>query len=270
VLVMAGATGLWWLPSLLGGRARAVRVAVLTLVVALGAWSCWAMGSLTYLHQRAYGPLVPQAATARLVDVQLAVYDAIPGGAPSRVEHIPSLPLPPPGERQSLLVIGDCDGLYSSVGRAWIPVEETAATGLFRLRMTFDELPAGTREPVLSSSDARGSGLVWAEHLAKDRVRFVYEWAGTPAHVPFATQAIRVSPDKPVEIGIRLDPSTGYFEARHDSRSLGLDFTPVADAPATVGSQDLSDTGTQTFAGTIASLPIATPVCDRLARLERG
>ncbi|MCJ7439735.1 MAG: hypothetical protein MUP97_18510 [Acidimicrobiia bacterium] len=269
-LVIAGAAGLWWLPSLLGGRARALRVAVLTLVVVLGAWSCWAMGSLTYLHQRAYGPLVPEASTARLVDVQLAVYDAISGGAPSHVEHVPSLPLPPPGERQSLLVIGDCDGLSYSVGRAWIPVEETPATGLFDLRVTFDDLPAGTREPLLSSSDSRGSGVVWAEHLREGRVRFEYEWNGTPERAPSVTQAIRVAPGEVVRIGIRLDPSIGYFDVRHDGRYLGLDYTLVANSPAAIGSQDVSDAGARTFAGTIDSLPIATPICDRLARLERG
>lgn len=270
LLVLAGAAGLWCVPIVLTRlvRRRVVRGGIVVAMVVLGAWSSWAMASLTWQHQRVYGPLVPQASTARLLDVQLAVHGVVPGGAPSGVVTEPELPLPPPAEAQSLLVIGECDGLYYSVGRAWIPVEETAATGTFRLRVEFEDLPAGTREPMLSSSDARGTGVLWAVHLDRGRIRFVYEWDGEPVRPPSRTGALRVRPGQPIDLDIRLDPAIGYFEVRHEDRSLGLDYTIVAGARATIGAQTGASNDPKRFSGQIRSLTIATPVCDRLTRLD--
>jgi hypothetical protein len=267
-LVMAGAVAAWALPGLIPPR-RAVRVLVGAAVVLVGAWSCWATASLTLLHQRAYGPLVSRTTLARLVDVQLAVYERVPGGSPSRVFRSAGLPLPAPAQRQSLLVVGDCAGLYYSTGRAWAPVELTPRTGIFALRVRFADAQSQSREPLLSATDDRGVSIVWVRHLPASRVRFEYQWIGDPARPIAVSSPIRVG-RKPVDLSVRLDPSIGFFEIQEHGRSLVLDYTVIAQSAAVVGRQSVSADGAPRFAGTIQLAPTPTPVCHHLVRLGRA
>ena len=272
MFVIAGAAGLWYLARLLEGRPAWWRRTALAVVVVLGAWSCWATASLTFLHQRAYGPLVPQASLARLVDVGLTVHELLPGGAPSRVRHVRGLPLPEPDSRQSLLVVGDCGGLFYSTGRGWTPVELTPATGTYVLRVQFPAAPAGTREPLISAMDARGSSIVWVRYLEKSRVRIEYEWSDAPPNSAARTAPIPVTPGAPFDLRIRLDPAVGFFSIHHAGDELGIPYGfygPVAEAAGVVGRQDAFPNEAPRFTGTIKVLPTPTPLCDRLARLER-
>lgn len=279
LLALAGAAGLWYTARWLEGRTAAVRRVAVGAIVVLAAWSCWAVFSLTLLQQREYGPLVTRGERASFLDVQLDVHDAVPGGAVSRVVH-GTLPLPRPPRAGTLLVIGDCRGLYWSDGRFWHPVEQTPRTGGFRLDLVVEPAPQDTFEPILAATDDRGSSVLWLRHLGENRVRFEYEWTGkSPSIIEGVTveevvigerfgEAVRVPASGALEISTRLDPA-GYVSVRRGEHLVLSTIAPVAAVPATVGAQDVSMTGATAFAGTITSRPIATRLCDRFTRLER-
>src|SRR5207245_513749 len=54
LLVVGAAVGLFWLSTLLSGKARRLRLLVGTVLVAMAAWSCCATLSLTLIYQREY------------------------------------------------------------------------------------------------------------------------------------------------------------------------------------------------------------------------
>jgi hypothetical protein len=279
LLVVAGAAGLWSIPRLTAAWGRTARAAVAVGLVVLAGWTCWATGALTLLQQRAYGPLVSTDTRARLIDFQVGVYERVPGGRPSGVRH-GQLPLPPPAAANTLLIVGDCAGLYWSSGRFWHPVEQTSGTGRFHLAIRLDPAPRGTLEPLLSATDPRGSSLLWVRRLGGDRVRFEYQWTGrnqtliegvTPDAAELGQRIsapVRVKPGTTLTAVIRLDPS-GYVGIRTGDRQFMSTFAPVADARAATGTQAVSPRGTAGLAGTIRSLATPTPLCHRLLDLER-
>ncbi|MCJ7438714.1 MAG: hypothetical protein MUP97_13260 [Acidimicrobiia bacterium] len=274
LFVVGGAVGFWYVARLIADRSRGVRVATMTALVLAGVWSCWVTGSLTLLQQRAYGPLVTNDTRAALIDAQLDIHDVVPGGAPSRVLR-GDLPLPAPASPNTLLVVGDCDGLYWSNGRFWHPVEQTPRTGRFRLRLEVADAPAGTLEPVRSATDPRGSSILWLRHLEGGRVRFEYEWTGenqsliegvTPDAAEIGQRtgdACALPGDSTADFALRMDPA-GYVGVGRSGNQLMSTFAPVADSPARIGEQDVSDRGTRTFDGTIRRLATPTPMCNRL------
>jgi hypothetical protein len=273
LLVVAGAVGLWWVAHLLDGRSRAVRRTVVALLAVAAVWSVWATASLTLLEQRAFGPLVPTRTRAAFIDFQTRVHDVVPGGTPSRVLRGGRV-LPPPARAGSFYVVGDCDGLYWSNGRFWHPVEQTPLTGRFRLAVDVDDAPAGTREPLMSATDDRGTSILWLEHLGRNRVRFVYEWTGenqtliegvTPDAelIGQRTSDPITVPAGGLTLAVRMDPA-GYVGVRLDGQVLVSTFAPVATEPATIGVQDASPAGATSFAGTIRPRRPPTPICDRL------
>ena len=280
LFVVGGAAGLWYIARLIAHRSSGVRIATIAGLVLVGGWSCWATGSLTLLQQRAFGPLVATDARAALIDAQLDVHDVLPGGAPSRVLR-GDLPLPAPASPATLLVVGDCDGFFWSNGRFWHPVEQTPRTGRFRLRLEVADAPAGTLQPVLSATDPRGSSILWLRHLEDGRMRFEYEWTGenqgliegvTPDEAEIGQRtgdSFTLSRDSTASFAIRMDPA-GYVGVRRSGDQLMSTFAPVADSPARIGAQDVSDRGARTFAGTIRRLPTPTPICDRLTGDRKG
>ena len=274
LLVVAGALGLWWVARLLSGRSRAVKVAAITVLVVLSAWSVWATASLTLLEQREYGPLVPTRTRAALLDLQTRIHDIFPGGTPSRV-YRGGLDLPPPAKAGSLYVAGSCAGLYWSNGRFWHPVEQTPRTGRFALDLTLDDAPVGSKEPLLSATDDRGSSILWIERLPRDRVRFVYEWTGVNQSLiegvapdeeligQRTSSAIALPAGRPLPLAVRMDPA-GYVGVRSGGKALMSTFAPVAAGRAEVGTQSAVTTGATTLAGTVDQHRPATPICDRL------
>lgn len=278
VLALAGAAGLWYTARWLGGRHAAVRrIAVATLVV-LAAWSCWVFFSLTLLQQREYGPLVTRGDRGEFLDLQLDVHDAVRGGAVSSLLR-GDLPLPRPAPAGTLLVVGECRGLYWSDGRFWHPVEQTPRTGGYRLDLAVEPAPPGTREPVLAATDRRGSSVLWLRHLASGRARFEYEWTGPNPRITEGVtveeavigkrfgEAFPIPAGTVLDVSARLDQA-GYVSVRRGDELLLSTVAPVAAVPAAVGRQEGSERGSTDFAGTITSRRVATPLCDRIIRLE--
>ncbi len=279
-LVVAGAAGLWYLVAQLSRSRAAVRWLTGGVLVAVAAWSCWVTFGLTLLQQRDFGPLVSTETRARFINFQLGVHETIPGGAPSGVLRQAGLPLPPPARANTLLVVGDCAGLYWSDGRFWHPVEETAETGTFDARITFASAPANTLVPVLSATDSHGSSILWARVLGPNRLRFEYDWTGpNQSVIEGATPDVaqigqRTSAPLTVPFGqsqpftLRLDPA-GYVGVADHGRLVVSTFAPVAASPASVGVQRVSTRGATRFPGSIEVSPTPTPICRRLLANRR-
>jgi hypothetical protein len=276
-LVVGGALGLWWVARLLGGRPRAVRTATVAALAVVAAWSVWATASLTLLEQREFGPLVSTRTRAALLDFQVRVHEKIPGGTPSRVAH-GGLRLPPPASAGSLYVAGDCAGLYWSNGRFWHPVEQTPRTGRLRMTLTLTPAARGTREPLLSATDDRGTSILWVRRLSADRIRFEYEWTGQNQTLiegvapdeeligQRTSDPIALGPASALDLAVRMDPA-GYVGVRTGGRVLMSTFAPVATGRAVIGriaGPEAAARGELVLTGVVDVRRPPTPICDRL------
>src|SRR5262249_6914492 len=123
------------------------RRAVIAVGAVLAVASLAVNFALALQYQRAYSPFTSIADRAAFIRFQAAVDDHLPGGSPLPVRHGDSLPAPLAGG--TLFVVGDCAGVYWSDGVLWRPIERTPATGEYKLRATFPDRPAGTRETML-------------------------------------------------------------------------------------------------------------------------
>ena len=276
LLVVGGAVGLWWVARLLDQRARWIKASAMTILAITAFWSIWCTASLTLLEQRSFGPLVSNQTRAEFIDLQLNLHDLIPGGTPSGVLR-GSRQFPEPAKAGSFYIVDDCDGLYWSNGRFWHPVEETPVTGRFFLHMpSFTGGPA----PLMSSTDSRGTSIIWVEPLGDEQFRFVYEWTGatqgliegvTPdvELIGQRTSKVITIPSDGINLDVQLDPA-GYVGVRAGVNIILSTFAPVATETATVGMQIVSPTGYRDFPGIITVERPPTPICDKLTgRVQR-
>ena len=126
LLVLAAVLGWWWGFDRIRGLPRIARGAMWVAVLALGAWSIIANVGLAIVNQDLYSARTPDA-VAEFVDDQYSLpradhaavlrrdsFDDVGGAATDE-------------ESQTLLVVGDCEGLYVSDGERWVLVEAAAA-----------------------------------------------------------------------------------------------------------------------------------------------
>ena len=274
LFVLAGALAVWWLSEALARIRRSAGLTIVFVAVVLAAWSVWANLSLALIYQREYSAFQSTDLRAEFVDFQLDVNDAL--GIPfprfrqgaelpvmrSQVHHRTNAP------HGELFVVGDCQGLYISTGRAWEPVEEPLP-GQARWSVTFGNGAPGERQPLWSA----GPGpyhVLWAHWLDDDHVRFEFEWTGVPGTV-VAGKPVRVDRLVPYELDVRLDPDSHDVEVVHDGRLL-LRGSPAnfdSAAGARLGRQPDPALGAVDWPGTIREQSL-TPICDRLTRHDRG
>jgi hypothetical protein len=76
---------------------------------------------------------------------------------------------------------------------------------------------------------------------------------------------IRVVPSRPVDLTVRVDPG-GYVSIQVGSRHILSSFAAATDATPQLGNAGRPDL--PALAGTASFLPVPTPVCDRLVRIE--
>jgi len=137
--------------------------------------------------------------------------------------------LPKPATAGTLIVLGDCDGVYWSDGTAWHPIERTNATGRFPMQLTIRKRPAGTRETVLTAGEPGAADHVDVEYLDEDRVRFVFS---SPHLSSEAVGTSLTRPDGAIPAEIIYDTNLGQLEVSVRGRSVlgyayGLAGTPV-------------------------------------------
>jgi hypothetical protein len=121
-LVMSGAVGLFWLPTVLPrGRRRALAISGLGL---LAVWSVWTNLGLALVGQRLYAPFQPPDVRSGFVEFQLDVHDRLEAGTPRVVRVRASGPLEPRPTAPigTLAVVGDCQAIEISDGGSWLPV----------------------------------------------------------------------------------------------------------------------------------------------------
>lgn len=191
---------------------------------------------------RLLAPNTARADRAAFVSEQDRI-DARLGRRPHGVAAGAALPAEPGhGAPGDLFVVGRCDGLYV-LGRldAWLPVERTARTGMFAVR-----LPATVRPgPVLRLGGIRLSA------------------AGPPARRVFTlTEGGRLHPGSPVaapggaELSVTVDPigAANFASVAFGGRTVASAFVPYR-----LGTVPRAADGARI-------LPGAAPVCARIAR----
>jgi len=199
------------------GRVLLVAFGALAVVSLVGSFA------LALVYQRAYSPFTADSERAAFVRFQ---HDA-PGG--SHMTVVRGSVLPKAATAGTLLVLGDCDGVYWSDGTAWHPVERTNATGRFPIHLTLPKRPARTRETILRAGTPGASDHVDVEYLDDDRVRFVFSSPHLPAE---AVGTTLLRPDGAMPVEIVYDTNLGQLEVSVGGRSVlgyayGLAGTPV-------------------------------------------
>jgi len=216
-LAIGGLAGLY---TLLDARARArtatgrrLLTAALAALAVLGAFQIWVNGSLALLYQRLYNPHEPTL-RAGMLGTQYDVDGVLGGGR--RDTTFPAR-LPRPATAGTSAVLGDCDALYWSDGRAWHLVQGTPAGGVFDLRGGMP--PAdGVRHPLLAWTRPDGTDAITVRrtdprHYRVERVHVTPDGAVQPAadsgrrrvagHGPFDFEVRSLAPVR--SVGVRVD-----------------------------------------------------------------
>ncbi|MET0627253.1 MAG: hypothetical protein ABW033_02195 [Acidimicrobiia bacterium] len=284
ILVVAGVVGAWWLARWLSERGPWLRSGIVALVTIGSLWGVWANSGLTYLYTHAYQPDAGAGRLADMVATQLRVHDLLGDGPPSRVIQVDALPMTTSAPAGTLAVVGDCDGLLWSDGRLWHAVEQTAATGLYPLRVRLDRAQRGNREPVASIANGDVTTVLWAlpdEEGARLELTW-FDGAGVE-HVVTTDSGRRrssvVVPDgETVDVMVRLDPGVAFVPVASvevDGEVVLDGVGPTADGktagePIALGTQPFPEAGATTLSGTVTEgARPGTPSCDRIRNTER-
>ncbi len=270
VLVLLAVAGLHLLFRLARGRARTGRKqrllqAVGGGVVVLAVVSVAINLSLATLYQRKLNPGVPRSQLASFLRFQYDLHRHVPGGAPPDVAHgsiLPAEPLP----AGSLFVVGDCDGLYFSLGNGWRALERTPATGRYHLDVRFPGAAPTTWQPLVTTGTPGGASYIAARTLPDGRVRFGYLAQGIDdAWHESAPQRLRS--DRTGRVDIVADTRIGNVVVRLDGREvLGLSTIVRPTDDATVGRNDVGGPVATTFGGEIIERVVEPTLCRNLLR----
>jgi hypothetical protein len=140
---------------------------------------------------------------------QLAVQRVLPGGAPD-VERVRSLPAPAP--LGTVVVVGDCQGVFVSNGNGWRALERTPATGNFRLHVSFPVGPptvpsneVGPAEPLLSAGSQAFPEGFFVE--TRPNGRRVFGYSGVDG-IARRSRPLKLDPRRPHLVDLVLDTRT--------------------------------------------------------------
>lgn len=263
------------LPALLGfsslvGAAprwrRPARAAVVAGVMVLGAWSCWANGSLAYVYQRSLAPDATADLRAGMVSTQLAVHDALFDSAPSRVQQADSVGVTAP--RGSLFVLRECDGVLWSTGHdGWRWIERTPSTG----RVLLEAAPPDEgRWPLVSSGDGQSTTIVWVRTLPDGRLRFEHEWWRAGATEGEVVVGEPVAWTDRARVEVLLDQQSflrSVVVVRLDGEVVLEADALVAPGTVRYGAQDRAPGASTAWPSEVEPAEVTTPICDRLVEL---
>lgn len=235
-----------------------------TVLCLLGLFGMWANFSLGLFYQRQLAPTVPQPVRAGFVSFQQSLDQHLFGRPPVGVGSGSSLPRV--GPEGQLFIVNDCAGLYQSNTNEWKAVERTNADGHYRLRVTFPNAPAGTRQPLLVNGSPGQGDFLAVHFLGHGNVDFSYlfqapgaQWFdGAPFHIRAGrTYTLDATLDARIhEISVAVDGQSRY----------DITYYVRPSSPVTVGARSIPGPTTERFGGYIESEPIATPICTSLAK----
>ncbi|HEX8804755.1 MAG TPA: hypothetical protein VF743_11185, partial [Acidimicrobiales bacterium] len=243
-------------------RRRRLVVAGGVALVAVGALGNAAM-ALSYQHER--GPVVPESWRADWVAWRLATPGAYdPFLVPA---DWPFLPQEFDGR---LVIVGECQGLYTRINDRWMGVERGPAVGVHDLRVDLDRLPTGERAPLVTLGRGDAMTIVAVRRLDAERVRVDVSvptrvggrhWQyGTPVRLR-GTVTIRVEADA------RQPPSL-VLHGRQVLNGALLDPGPT---PPRYGRAPAGFGTAVTYPGGVELTPIEPTVCrEALGMLDPG
>ena len=229
-------------------------------------FGCWTSFSLSLFYQRELGPVVTIPERAGMVAFQQQVNRALFGG--QLLECTVRLRLPANASALDLAVLGDCRGVYQYDGNTWEPVELGPGGGALRLSVTF--VPPSRAGASLFSSPAARLRTLWRSHGREPTYSFSYLFDGTlvsaSARNWYPEQAVAVAPG-PHQVQIDLVSQLGMVYITLDGNPVFSLLYPVAPPTVTeLGSAPASLQTTGSFAGSVRSLPVPTPICHGLER----
>ncbi|GIU87520.1 MAG: hypothetical protein KatS3mg009_2035 [Acidimicrobiia bacterium] len=245
-----GAVGRF-VPRLASRRTKAVLACAAAVLAAASAAVAVA---LAVQYQRAYSPFTTDAERAAFVRFQHEVARRLPFASPPPVRRGSALGEPAPAG--TLLVLGDCAGVYWSDGTRWYPIERTAATGRFRLRLGFPAGAAGGTVAVAGTG--ADADRIAAAPDGSGHVRFVL----TSPRVarPVRSDPVRLPPDRTLTVDLLVDNRLGVVDVSVAGRSvLGLAYL-VGPDPIRVAGRDDADPALD-FDGPAALGPDHAPFC---------
>ena len=181
---------------------RAVAIAAGVLVIV----SVWFNVGLALQYQRAYSPFADDSERATFVRFQHDLDEKLPGGSRLRVHRGAELPADA-ARAGTVFVVGDCDAVYWSDGVSWYPIERTAASGLYPLRLTFPDRPAGTRETLLLAGPPEEPDQLEVEYLGDGAMRILLTSPKLDQVVE--GEPFTVTPGQPVDVDIIYDTRAG-------------------------------------------------------------
>ena len=170
----------------------------------------------------------------------------------------------------TVLVLGDCDGLYRSTGVQWREMELTPKTGRFLFRATFPDRAAPVPAEPLVVSGTRGAGqYVYVEYRPDHRVVFGYLSQG---HGGLRRGApVRIDPQREHLLDIIIDPHIAQVSVLLDGASV-LDFVPGGldivrpVRHVTIGRNEIGGPVARRFTGRLVPQPVPVKLCPRYRR----
>lgn len=175
----------------------------------------------------------------------------------------------------TLLVLGNCDGLYRSTGVQWRAMELTPKTGRFLFRATFPDRssPGGTpapREPLIVSG-RRGAGqYVFVEYRPDRHVVFGYLSQGHGGVQQSAP--VPVEPGREYLLDIVIEPHVAQVSVQLDGAPV-LDFVPGSldivrpVRNVTIGRNEIGGPVARRFTGRLVPRPVPLTLCPRYRRV---
>jgi hypothetical protein len=169
----------------------------------------------------------------------------------------------------TVLVLGDCDGLYRSTGVQWREMELTPKTGRFHFRATFPDGEPGRREPLVVSGH-RGSGqYVFVEYRTGHRVVFGYHSVGR-GRIQLGAP-VRIEPGHAYDLDIVIDPHIAQVAVQLDVVPV-LDYVPASLSiirpvrDVTIGRDEIGAPVAPRFTGRLEPVTVPLALCPRYRR----
>jgi hypothetical protein len=262
IIDLGALTGFYVLVS----RARRSRVFDLSLaggLAVLALFGLWTNMALSLINQRVINPSSMEQ-QKQFVVLEERLNNDLFGDHPSDVVRSPKR-LPPPGLPASLVILGNCAGLYQSSGMAWEPIEQSESTGSYNLLVT---LPLLWRDdqywPLLVNARGRQGDLLTMHPVGKDRVEFAYLLQLDMGMYWYTSSPEAMQPGHSYKLTAVLDPNVGQMAVRMGGTTVFQ--LPFYDkfGSTVVGHSPVPGPVTATFPGSIRVLPNSTPVCSRI------
>lgn len=259
-----------------GRGSSVIRSSLVVGVVVVAAATVYVNAALALVHQRT---LVVQAeGRAGFVGFQQGLDRRLFGDRPP-VGVETGTELPADAEPGQLLIVGECEGLYQSIGEfqdpgrpsaTWRPVERSAATGGFRLALGFPDDRPSTPEPLLVSGSPGNRSVLAVEYLTEDTGRMSLGIEGTGEW--YRGEPFTIDPAGEQTFDIEFDRRTLQVTVLLDDAPILATYfwSPEPDPEISVGEDGFRPMVAPRFTGRLVDEPLATPICDDLLERLRG